>query len=157
MSKPVVAQPGSALDVELAVRLDQILTKLVRWSRREVAAPMGPGMLSALASVVDAGSIRLGDLAAREQVSAATLSRLAAALEREGYLLREVDRADRRSAFVRPTPAGVALVRDLRARRGAVLLQRLQPALGAGEVASLRALVERLEGAFAEQSASVRH
>lgn len=154
MSKTIAGEPDSGLDIELAVRLDQVLTKLVRWSRREVAAPMGPGMLAALASVVDAGSIRLGELAAKEHVTPATLSRIVGALEREGYLLREVDRADRRSVFVCPTAAGKALVLDLRARRGAVLLQRLRPTLKRTEVAALRGLVERLEGTVTEGSAS---
>lgn len=155
MTDPVGPQ-RAGLDVALAARLDQVLTRLVRWSRREVAAPMGPGMLSALASVVDAGSIRLGDLAAREGVAPATLSRIVAALERDGYLVRAVDPADRRSSFVRPTPSGTALVLDLRARRGAVLLQRLQPALRPTQVASLLGLVESLEGAFGEHRESVR-
>ncbi len=141
----------SDLDVELAARLDAVLTRIVRWSRHGVAAPMAPGMLSALASVVDHGPIRLGDLAAREGVAPATLSRLVSALEQHGHIERAVDPADRRSAFVEATPGGRTLVLDLRARRGALLRERIGPALdGDPAVSALRSLVAALEGAFAE-------
>lgn len=143
-------EPGR-LDVELAERLDAVLTRMVRWSRHGVASPMAPGMLSALASVVDHGPVRLGDLAAREGVAPATLSRLVAVLEQDGHLERTTDPADRRSAFVEATPGGRAVVLDLRERRGALLRERIGPALdGDPAVRALRSLVGALEAAFAE-------
>ena len=131
------------LDVESAARLDQALTRLVRWSRRQVAGPFGPGMLSALASVVDDGPIRLGELAGREGTSPATLSRVVAALEADGLIARSPDPSDRRSAFVRATAEGVATVTDLRRRRGQLLLARLA-ALPVEQQDALRGLADAL-------------
>lgn len=143
--------PAAGLDLALAARLDAVLTRMVRWSRHGVAAPMAPGMLSALASVVDHGPIRLGDLAAREGVAPATLSRLVAALEQDGHIERAVDPADRRSAFVEATPGGRAIVLDLRARRGALLRERIGPALdGDPALQALHSLVDALEGTFGD-------
>lgn len=132
------------LDVEAAGRLDQALARLVRWSRRQVGGPLGPGMLSALASLVDGGPVRLGELAAREGSTAATLSRVVAGLEAEGLLLRETDPADRRSSFVRASPRGEAVVRELRERRGAMLLARLA-GLPVEQQDALRGLAAALE------------
>ncbi len=139
-------------DLELATRLDQALTRMVRWSRREVAEPLGPGVLSALACVVDRGPIRLGDLAAHERVAPPTLSRMVAGLEQDGHLTRDVDPADRRSSFVRATDAGRDLVVGLRARRGAMLAERLEPVLDVDRRAALASLVDALERAFASDA-----
>lgn len=147
MSPAAPSATGELLDVELAARLDAVLTRLVRWSRQQLDAPMAPGMLSALATVVDQGSVRLGDLAVHEHVAPATLSRIVAGLEAQGHLVRDVDPADRRSSFVRASDQGRALVHDLRARRGELLLKRLQPVLSPADQAALRSLVDALEGA----------
>jgi DNA-binding MarR family transcriptional regulator len=123
-----------------ADRLYRALTRLVRWSRRTSVSPVGPGTLSALATIVDSGPLRLGDLASREGVTPATLSRIAAALEDEGLMSRSVDPDDRRSTFVSATAAGSRMVADVRARRAAGLLERIDRLEESQRVALVAAL-----------------
>jgi DNA-binding MarR family transcriptional regulator len=126
MSRTRTASPAtSAARVEDADRLYRALARLIRWSRRTSVSPVGPGTLAALGTICDCGPIRLGDLAQREGVTPATLSRIVAGLEDDGYIKRSVDPDDRRSTFVTATADGRRLVDDVRALRAAALLDRL--------------------------------
>jgi DNA-binding MarR family transcriptional regulator len=136
--------PTRKVDLETASRLDTAIGRWVRWTRRPQPAPFGPGGGAALASVMDVGPIRLGDLAAREGVTPATLSRIVATLEKEKLLKRRIDPEDRRSAFVEITEAGRAMVVELRKARGQALLERLPP-LTAEQRAVLKTVVEAVE------------
>jgi DNA-binding MarR family transcriptional regulator len=130
-------------EIATADRLYRALARFVRWSRRASVAPVGPGTLSALATIVDFGPVRLGDLATREGVTPATLSRIAAALEDEGLISRSLDPADRRSTFVSATQEGQRLVTDVRQARASALLERidrLDPELRAALLGALDAL-----------------
>src|SRR6478672_1703217 len=127
MSRTRTDSPAtSAAEVEDADRLYRALARLIRWSRRASVAPVGPGTLAALGTIYDCGPIRLGDLAQREGVTPATLSRIVAGLEDDGYLKRSIDPDDRRSTFVTATAAGRRLVEDVRGLRAAALLDRLR-------------------------------
>ena len=137
--------PTRKVDLETAARLDTAIGRWVRWTRRHQPAPFGPGVLSALASIMDAGPIRLGDLAAREGVTPATLSRIVATLEKEKLLKRRTDPEDRRSAFVEITPSGRTMIAELREARGRALLDRLPPLI-ADQRAVLKTVVEAIEG-----------
>lgn len=136
--------PTRKVDLETASRLDTAIGRWVRWTRRHQPAPFGPGVVAALASVMDVGPIRLGDLAAREGVTPATLSRIVATLEKEKLLKRRIDPEDRRSAFVEITEAGRTMVVELRKARGQALLERLPP-LTAEQRAVLKTVVEAVE------------
>jgi DNA-binding MarR family transcriptional regulator len=115
-----------ATEVDVADRLYSALSRLVRWSRRASTSPVGPGTLSALATIVDVGPIRLGDLAVREGITPATLSRIAAGLEDDGHISRSVDPEDRRSMFVSATATGRRMVAKVREQRAAALIERIQ-------------------------------
>jgi|1186.fasta_scaffold38268_2 DNA-binding MarR family transcriptional regulator len=142
--------PGatSPARVEDADRLYRALARLIRWSRRASVSPLGPGTLAALGTICDSGPLRLGDLAQREGVTPATLSRIVGGLEDDGYIKRSVDPADRRSTFVTATTSGRRLVEDVRALRAAALLDRLrrlddeQRAALVDALGALEALVE---------------
>lgn len=54
------------------------------------------------------------------------MSRLVAGLETEGLVVRETDEVDRRVVWVRPTPKGVQVLVEGRARRVAALAERLR-------------------------------
>ena len=71
------------------------------------------------------GPITLGELAAEEQVQPPSMTRIAARLEEQGLVTREVDPADRRVARVVVTPAGAELLAVTRTRRTAFLAQRV--------------------------------
>jgi DNA-binding MarR family transcriptional regulator len=138
----------NAARVEDADRLYRALARLIRWTRRTSVSPVGPGTLAALGTISDCGPVRLGDLAQREGVTPATLSRIVAGLEEDGYIKRSVDPDDRRSTFVTATASGRRLVEDVRALRAAALLDRLsrldedQRAALIGALGALEALVE---------------
>ena len=138
----------NAARVEDADRLYRALARLIRWTRRTSVSPVGPGTLAALGTICDCGPVRLGDLAQREGVTPATLSRIVAGLEDDGFIKRSVDPDDRRSTFVSATASGRRLVEDVRELRAAALLDRLQRldddqrAALMGALGALEALVE---------------
>lgn len=105
------------------------LSRARRWLSRlaaDTVGNVGSTGVSALAEVVRSGPIRLGDLAARERVTPATLSRVVAGLVDHGYLERTADPGDARAGLLTATPAGVQLLRDSRERRSAELVRRLR-------------------------------
>src|SRR5215211_4018488 len=107
---------------DVADRLHSAAIHLLRWLRREddrsgLSAPR----LSALSVIVFAGPITLGALATIEQVRPPTMTRLVAALETDGLVVREADPADGRVTLVRATARGRRLLSAGRARRVAAL------------------------------------
>lgn len=117
---------------ELASRLHSLAIHLLRWVRREdVETGLGPARLSALSVLVFGGARNLGQLAAVEQVSAPTMSRIVKALEEEGLVRRDRDPSDGRGVVVTATRSGRAVLEAGRARRVArvaELLAELDPA-----------------------------
>jgi DNA-binding MarR family transcriptional regulator len=135
----VTTEVAQQAELSAAVRLGDVVGRLVRMLRRSYVGPLAAGAMSALATVVRQGPVRLGELAEREGVTPATLSRIVAALERERYVERRPDPADRRAAFLTATPLGQAAIAGLSAARAAVLAERIaelspadQAALAAG-------------------------
>jgi DNA-binding MarR family transcriptional regulator len=140
-------RPGEQSAEELAaVQLVEAVARLVRRLRRAYAGPLSVGSFSALASVVRLGRVRLGDLAEREGVAPPTLSRVVAQLEREGYVERQVDEEDRRSAFLVPSELGRRTFEDVYSRRAATLVERMAGLSDADRAAVLAAVpaIERL-------------
>ena len=88
--------------------------------------------------------MRLGDLAARESVSPPTLTRIVAALEEAGLVVRETDPDDRRAVRVAATDEGAALTAGVRSARSAALHDRML-ALTPAERAALLAAVPVIE------------
>lgn len=114
---------------------------LLRLLRREDrASGLSPARLSALSVLVFGGPHTLGELAAAEGVSAPTMSRLVAELERERWIIRRVDAADARIAHLEASAPARTLLLDGRARR----LGALSAALGAIAAADRRALDDAL-------------
>jgi DNA-binding MarR family transcriptional regulator len=125
MSAPDVTEVATDEVTELLVAL----SRARRWLSRLAADPVGhvgSTGVSALAEVVRSGPLRLGDLAAREKVAPATLSRVVAGLVEHGYVERTADPEDARAGLLTATPAGEQLLRDSRARRSAELAARLE-------------------------------
>ena len=140
------ARAVRAADRAAAAQLGDVVGRLIRMLRQATAGSLGPSAISTLASVDRVGPIRLGELAEREGVTPPTLSRIVTGLESEGYVERQVDPDDRRSAFLVVTPLGRRLIEDVRHKRGAVLAERLTR-LTVEEVARLEdalPLIERL-------------
>jgi DNA-binding MarR family transcriptional regulator len=128
----------------LGTQLFVAMGQLARWSARQSRDHYGPGVLSALGTVVDAGPLRLGELAARLGVVPASISRTVAVLEAEQLVERTVDPTDRRSWFVSATTRGTALVENRRRDRGEKLARQLGP-LTETQTDALRAIVEAID------------
>jgi DNA-binding MarR family transcriptional regulator len=122
-SKSELREPGRPEVGDGAARLSLALARLTRVMRRGGdLAGLGPGSISALATLVRGGPMRLGDLAVREGVAPPTLTRIVTGLEESGYVVRAPDPDDRRATRVQATDtaaelvAGVGLARVSRLR-----------------------------------------
>jgi DNA-binding MarR family transcriptional regulator len=110
---------------ETAARLRVAIARLARQLRQTSPGGLSPSQWSALVSVEDNESLRIGDLAEREGVSAPTATRLVASLEDAGLLSRTTDPNDRRTAYIALTDAGREKLEWARGVRTASLAQRL--------------------------------
>jgi DNA-binding MarR family transcriptional regulator len=117
-----------------------------RVNRRMLAAGegLGQGHLNALATVYRVGSIRPGDLAQREFVSAPTMTRTLRDLEDRGLVSRTDDPGDGRSILIAITEAGEHEVLRARSAR-ADILARLIERLADEDRVALEAALPALE------------
>jgi DNA-binding MarR family transcriptional regulator len=157
-SAPADVAPEDRLSGETGLPDEQVTELLValsrarRWLSRlagDQVHHVGSTGVSALAEVVRSGPLRLGDLAARERVTPATLSRVVAGLVEHGYVERAADPDDARAGLLTATPAGEQLLRDSRARRTAELagrLRRLSEAERAAVLSAAPALRKLVDG-----------
>jgi DNA-binding MarR family transcriptional regulator len=110
----------------VADRLHSASIRLLRHVRRQddesgISAPH----LSALSVLVFGGARTLGELAAAEQVTPPSITRIVRNLEAGGLVQRETDAADRRIVRVTATERGRQILLDGRRRRVADLAARL--------------------------------
>lgn len=129
---------------ETAARLRVVVARLARQLRQHSPGGLTPSQWSALVMVEDNRSLRIGDLAEREGVSAPTATRLVASLEEAGLLTRTTDPSDRRTAYVALTTAGHEKLEWARGVRTATLVQRLS-AMPSDDVRRLSELLPLLE------------
>jgi DNA-binding MarR family transcriptional regulator len=111
---------------DLATRLHSAAIRLLRLVRREDPASglTGP-RLSALSVLVFGGPTSLGGLAAAEQVSAPTMTRIVEGLVQAGLATREAEPGNRRKVRIAATEAGIRLLEEGRERRVRALTERL--------------------------------
>lgn len=129
--------------IDLAARLRANLIPL----SRQLSRPDGgltPTQLSVLGAVHRHQPLTLGDLAARERLSPAMISRVVASLEEQGIVERVSDEHDRRVCHVKISETGNRWIEEGRARRNAWLAERLAQ-LDATELDTLDAAVPLLE------------
>ena len=131
-------------DQEIGAALRLVVGRLARQLRRHAVGGLTASQYSALATVERAGPIRLAALAEREGVSAPTLSRIVARLERDGYVERRGDPADGRSSLMAATAPGRAALRKIRRERTALLARGLA-SLGDDERRAVAAALPALE------------
>ena len=118
------ASPGR--NDELADRLHSAAIHLLRLLRKvDSESGLTAPRLSILSVLVFAGPRTLGELADAEQVKPPTMTRLVAALERDGFVRREIDRTDRRVSRIHATKKGERVLWDARSRRVGDLAERL--------------------------------
>ena len=110
----------------MATRLHSAAIRLLRLVRREdpVSGLTGP-RLSALSVLVFGGPTSLGGLAAAEQVSAPTMTRIVESLVQAGLATREAEPGNRRKVRIAATDSGIRLLEEGRERRVRALTERL--------------------------------
>ncbi|MFI9815259.1 MarR family winged helix-turn-helix transcriptional regulator [Saccharothrix variisporea] len=133
---------------DATARLYLAIGRLSRLLRRTGSPGLGPGAVSALATLARCGPMRLGDLAAKEGVAPPTLSRIVAALVEAGYVKRDPDPQDGRAWLATPTPEGVTMVSGVRSARVQELQRRIEELSPDHQTALLNALpaLEELVG-----------
>jgi DNA-binding MarR family transcriptional regulator len=140
------------LPIDAADRFHSAAIHALRHVRREdPVTGVPPAQLSALSVLVFGGPRTLGELAAAEQVRPPTMTRIVQALEDDGLVRRERDRADARIHRLSATAKGRRVMQKARERRIAnlaALLRRLPPA----DVARVQQAAELVERALVEVS-----
>jgi DNA-binding MarR family transcriptional regulator len=133
----------SADPTEVANRLRPALLRLARELRREIhSLGVTGGQVSLLVQVEADPGVGVRELAARERMSPAGMSKHVSGLERAG-LVRKVELADRRRFGLELTGEGSRVLASVRRRRTAWLAARLR-ALTPRELATLDAAVAPL-------------
>jgi DNA-binding MarR family transcriptional regulator len=117
--------PPDLDDPMLPARLRLAVGRLNRRIRVDSAAVLPPLQTSVLVTLEEHEPLRLSELARREAVTPPTMSRVLAALDEAGLLVRTPDPQDARSALVELSPQGRAMIEQLRTERTAVLAERL--------------------------------
>ena len=132
-------------DPDFPAELRLAIGRLARRLRQDGAIGLTPSQLSALVGIEaeDEGR-KLGELADLEGVSAPTMTKIVASLERDGLVERSEDASDRRCIRVRVTVDGREALSRARAR-GTVALSGLLDSLTARERETLRAVTPLLK------------
>jgi DNA-binding MarR family transcriptional regulator len=142
VTEPPAVDDEHAVDNELATRLRLAVGRLARRIRL-ATNDIPPLQFSALATLDKQGPLRSGELAAREAVTAPTMTRVLAALADRGLITREADPTDARSVRVSLSAAGVESLDRIRSERTALLgarIARLSAAQRAALISGLSAL-----------------
>jgi DNA-binding MarR family transcriptional regulator len=113
------------VQTELAARLRLVVGRLHRRIRIDGRESIPPLQLSALASVEQHGPLRLSELARREAVTAPTMSRVLAALDEQGLVIRTADPHDARGVLISLSDGGAARLAEVRSHRTALVARRL--------------------------------
>jgi DNA-binding MarR family transcriptional regulator len=113
--------------VELANRLRPVLLLLNRHLRREAhAAGVTGGQSALLAQIRHHPGLGVRELAAREGISAPSMTRYLDRMERAGLIVRTRSAEDGRRIRIALTPKGVRVLRSVRRRRTAWLAEHLE-------------------------------
>jgi DNA-binding MarR family transcriptional regulator len=145
---PSPPDPGASSDpaapaIDVA-RLRVAIARLSRRLRKHELAGLTPTKLSALATVWQAGPLRLGDLAAAERIAPSTLTRLVSALEESGYVQRCAVPGDARASTLAITPRGREVLERIR-QESTVLLRESLLTLTEEQLTALAVALPALE------------
>jgi DNA-binding MarR family transcriptional regulator len=133
---------------ELAFKLHAAMLHMMRRVRREdEASGISAPRMSALSLVGFGGSRTIGEMAAAEQVTPPTMTRLVQALEGDGLVVRSPDPGDGRVVRVRATAKGKRVMEQGRLRRVAFLAEKLA-SLPPRELAALDTASDTLLGLY---------
>lgn len=138
---------ASALPVdasEVAGRLRFSVARLARILRQQDRSGLAPTLGAVLATVAREGPLTLGELAAQEQLTPPSITKVVERLEGLGLVDRSRDPLDRRVCRVQVSPSGQRQLDDNASRRTAWLATRLER-LAPEQLAGLAAAADVLE------------
>jgi DNA-binding MarR family transcriptional regulator len=130
--------------LELPARLRLAIARMARRMRQEAGDELSPSTMAALATIEHHGPLTPSELADIERIKRPTATRVLNRLEDDGLIERAADPSDGRSALIRVTKEGAALLKKLRSRKNAYLARRLRE-LPDEDVAALERAAEVLE------------
>jgi len=112
--------------------------------RQEAGTDLSAALTAALATIERHGPLTPSELAEAERVKRPTATRIAAALEADGLIVRAADPSDGRGSLLTVSSRGRNLLRRLRKRKNAYLSRRLRE-LDSDDVEALERAAEVLE------------
>jgi DNA-binding MarR family transcriptional regulator len=139
--------PSSAAVARLRLVIARLHRQLAQASSDDLNLTYA--QLSALARIQEHGPLRLGELAAYEQVAAPSLTRTVAPLSAAGLIAKQPDPSDGRSWLVSVTPEGGEVLGRIRRERSELLARRMAR-LDAGQLDALLAALPALEQLLTE-------
>lgn len=150
MARADTAAP--AVDLDQVARLRVAVARLNRRLRQQSDTGLSLSLQSALVSIEQHGPLPLGELAVREQIAPATVTKILGRLSEDGLVSRTTDPEDGRVTLVAITVAGRQRLEASRTRRIAWLTTRLREpgAPGAGELRTAVEVLEALAGPDAD-------
>jgi DNA-binding MarR family transcriptional regulator len=120
--------PPPATDTALAAELLSVVARINRLATQRVRLELPFAQARLLSMIDERGAARISDLAALDHCSQPTMTTQVRRLEDAGLVSRVTDPADARAVLISITEAGVAVLAQVRADRGAVIdpyLERL--------------------------------
>jgi DNA-binding MarR family transcriptional regulator len=138
---------AQAVEMDVAGRLRigvMRLARLLRPTDAGTAADLSPTRVTVLLNAVRNRPVRLAQVAEEEGLNPTLLSRTVASLADAGLVIRSADPDDRRSAWLEPTEAGLALAVRIRAERTALVKAALD-SLSEDDQANLEAALPAIE------------
>jgi len=130
--------------VAVADRLRPVLLRVGRELRREArAVGISPGQVTLLVAIKYAPGIGVNELAERERMTPAGMSRHVDKLVKAGWVTKTPNESDRRRTGLTLTEEGKRILRNVRSRRTVWLSRRLGR-LSAKELAAIEAAIEPL-------------
>jgi len=141
-----------SLDLEQVARLRVAVARLNRRLRQHADTGLSLSLQSALVSIEQHGPLPLGELATRERIAPATVTKIVGRLADDGLVTRAADPDDGRVVRVAITAAGRQRLEQSRTRRTAWLATRLREpgAPGPDELRTALEVLEALAGPDAE-------
>jgi DNA-binding MarR family transcriptional regulator len=143
--------PAGTLTMEEASRLRLAVLRVARVIRQRATSTVTPSQLTVLMTVERDGPLTLGEIAARERMQPPSASRIVAALEAQGLVVRHTDPTDRRVSLIDASPAGHRFAAEHREWGRSWIAGRVGE-LEPDDVERIRAAIPALERLLEHQS-----
>ena len=141
---PAVGQPIDLRSVDDVDRLRLVLLRVARQIRTRSNNSITPSQLAVLGTIIRNGQLTVKQIAELEHVKPPSVSKIVGALEKIGYVERQIDPSDRRCSPLTATPAGHTYADSVRAAGRTWLADRIDE-LGDVDVTAIEHALPALE------------